>query len=268
MEEHSVRRRCIFCSALSLKWIQGRDIIQTMEKSLIIIPTYNEKENIAELIPRIFETLPATHILVVDDNSPDGTGDIVAGLIQTIYPNRLNILRRAGKLGLGTAYIAGFKWALERDYELIFEMDADFSHDPKYLPAFISMAASKDLVLGSRYVPGGGVRNWGMIRQFISRGGSFYARTILGLSIRDLTGGFKCFRRKVLETIGLDQIKSNGYSFQIEMTYRAACKGYKIGETPIVFEDRTAGKSKMSRKIFLEAITMVWRLRLDSSIGR
>jgi dolichol-phosphate mannosyltransferase len=257
-----------FCSAVALNWIQERDIIQTMEKTLIIIPTYNEKENIAELIPLIFETLPQTHILVVDDNSPDGTGDIVEGLIRATYPVQLNILRRAGKLGLGTAYIAGFKWALERDYDLVFEMDADFSHDPKYLPAFIAMSASHDLVLGSRYVPGGGVRNWGMIRQFISRGGSFYARTILGLSIRDLTGGFKCFRREVLKNIGLDQIKSNGYSFQIEMTYRAACKGYRIGETPIIFEDRTAGKSKMSRKIFLEAITMVWRLRLDSSIGR
>ena len=238
-----------------------------MEKTLIIIPTYNEKENIADLIPQIFETLPEVHILVVDDNSPDGTGDIVASLIGAEYPDRLHVLRRAGKLGLGTAYIAGFKWALARDYALIFEMDADFSHDPKYLPDFIKMAATNDLVLGSRYVPGGGVRNWGVIRQFISRGGSFYARTILGLSIRDLTGGFKCFRREVLEKIGLDSIKSNGYSFQIEMTYRAARKGYRIGETPIVFEDRTAGKSKMSRKIFLEAITMVWRLRLDSSIG-
>lgn len=239
-----------------------------MEKTLIIIPTYNEKENIAELIPQIFAVLPEAHILVVDDNSPDGTGDIVADLIQSTYSGSLHILRRAGKLGLGTAYIAGFKWALAREYELIFEMDADFSHDPKYLPAFIAMAASNDLVLGSRYVPGGGVRNWGMIRQFISRGGSFYARTILGISIRDLTGGFKCFRRQVLEKIGLEDIKSNGYSFQIEMTYRAVRKGFRIGETPIVFEDRTAGKSKMSRKIFLEAIIMVWRLRLDSSIGK
>ena len=239
----------------------------TVAGHLIIIPTYNESDNIEKLLDLISRTDPAAHVLIVDDNSPDRTYEIVERLMQTSYPGRLFLLKRAGKLGLGTAYIAGFKWALARDYDYIFEMDADFSHDPKYLPAFLTAIEKHDLVLGSRYVPGGGVKNWGLLRKFISRGGSLYARTILGLSLRDLTGGFKCFRRQVLEAIDLDSIKSNGYSFQIEMTYRARCKGFRICETPIVFEDRTAGKSKMSRKIFLEAVLMVWKLRMDSSIS-
>lgn len=238
-----------------------------MAGHLIIIPTYNESDNIEKLLDLISRTDPAAHVLIVDDNSPDRTYEIVERLMQTSYPGRLFLLKRAGKLGLGTAYIAGFKWALARDYDYIFEMDADFSHDPKYLPAFLAAIEQNDLVLGSRYVPGGGVKNWGLLRKFISRGGSLYARTILGLSLRDLTGGFKCFRRQVLEAIDLDSVKSNGYSFQIEMTYRARCQGFRICETPIVFEDRTAGKSKMSRKIFLEAVLMVWKLRLDSSIS-
>ncbi len=239
----------------------------TVAGHLIIIPTYNESDNIEKLLDLISRTDPAAHVLIVDDNSPDRTYEIVERLMQTSYPGRLFLLKRAGKLGLGTAYIAGFKWALARDYDYIFEMDADFSHDPKYLPAFLAAIEKHDLVLGSRYVPGGGVKNWGLLRKFISRGGSLYARTILGLSLRDLTGGFKCFRRQVLESIDLDAVKSNGYSFQIEMTYRARCKGFRICETPIVFEDRTAGKSKMSRKIFLEAVLMVWKLRMDSSIS-
>ena len=239
----------------------------TVAGHLIIIPTYNESDNIEKLLDLISRTDPAAHVLIVDDNSPDRTYEIVERLMQTSYPGRLFLLKRAGKLGLGTAYIAGFKWALARDYDYIFEMDADFSHDPKYLPAFLTAIEKHDLVLGSRYVPGGGVKNWGLLRKFISRGGSLYARTILGLSLRDLTGGFKCFRRQVLESIDLDAVKSNGYSFQIEMTYRAKCKGFRICETPIVFEDRTAGKSKMSRKIFLEAVLMVWKLRMDSSIS-
>ena len=238
-----------------------------MAGHLIIIPTYNESDNIEKLLDLISRTDPAAHVLIVDDNSPDRTYEIVERLMQTSYPGRLFLLKRAGKLGLGTAYIAGFKWALARDYDYIFEMDADFSHDPKYLPAFLTAIEKHDLVLGSRYVPGGGVKNWGLLRKIISRGGSLYARTILGLSLRDLTGGFKCFRRQVLESIDLDAVKSNGYSFQIEMTYRARCKGFRICETPIVFEDRTAGKSKMSRKIFLEAVLMVWKLRMDSSIS-
>ena len=239
----------------------------TVAGHLIIIPTYNESDNIEKLLDLISRTDPAAHVLIVDDNSPDRTYEIVERLMQTSYPARLFLLKRAGKLGLGTAYIAGFKWALARDYDYIFEMDADFSHDPKYLPAFLTAIEKHDLVLGSRYVPGGGVKNWGLLRKIISRGGSLYARTILGLSLRDLTGGFKCFRRQVLESIDLDAVKSNGYSFQIEMTYRARCKGFRICETPIVFEDRTAGKSKMSRKIFLEAVLMVWKLRMDSSIS-
>ena len=240
----------------------------TVAGHLIIIPTYNESDNVEKLLDLISRTDPAAHVLIVDDNSPDRTYEIVERLMQTSYPGRLFLLKRAGKLGLGTAYIAGFKWALAHDYDYIFEMDADFSHDPKYLPAFLAAIETHDLVLGSRYVPGGGVKNWGLLRKFISRGGSLYARTILGLSLRDLTGGFKCFRRQVLEAIDLDSIKSNGYSFQIEMTYRACCKGFRVFETPIVFEDRTAGKSKMSRKIFLEAVLMVWKLRLDSNIAR
>ena len=239
----------------------------TVAGHLIIIPTYNVSDNVEKLLDLISRTDPAAHVLIVDDNSPDRTYEIVERLMQTSYPGRLFLLKRAGKLGLGTAYIAGFKWALARDYDYIFEMDADFSHDPKYLPAFLAAIEKNDLVLGSRYVPGGGVKNWGLLRKFISRGGSLYARTILGLSLRDLTGGFKCFRRQVLESIDLDAVKSNGYSFQIEMTYRARCQGFRICETPIVFEDRTAGKSKMSRKIFLEAVLMVWKLRMDSSIS-
>ncbi|MBP2666222.1 MAG: undecaprenyl-phosphate mannosyltransferase [Firmicutes bacterium] len=238
-----------------------------MSKHLIIIPTYNERENIESLLELITQTDPAAHMLIVDDNSPDRTFEVVEGLMQSRYPDRLFLLKRAGKLGLGTAYIAGFKWALARDYDYIFEMDADFSHDPKYLPDFLAAIQTHDVVLGSRYVPGGGVKNWGLVRKFISRGGSLYARTILGLSLRDLTGGFKCFRREVLQAIDLDAVKSNGYSFQIEMTYRAQALGFRIVETPIIFEDRTAGKSKMSRKIFLEAVLMVWKLRMDSTIG-
>lgn len=238
-----------------------------MSKHLIIIPTYNERENIESLLELITQTDPAAHMLIVDDNSPDRTFEVVEGLMQSRYPDRLFLLKRAGKLGLGTAYIAGFKWALARDYDYIFEMDADFSHDPKYLPEFLAAIQTHDVVLGSRYVAGGGVKNWGLLRKFISRGGSLYARTILGLSLRDLTGGFKCFRREVLQAIDLDAVKSNGYSFQIEMTYRAQALGFRIVETPIIFEDRTAGKSKMSRKIFLEAVLMVWKLRMDSTIG-
>jgi len=234
---------------------------------LIIIPTYNERDNIEALLALITRTDPAAHILIVDDNSPDRTYEIVEGLMQSVYFGQLFLLKRTGKMGLGTAYIAGFKWALAREYDYIFEMDADFSHDPKYLTDFLAAIQTHDVVLGSRYVSGGGVKNWGVIRKFISRGGSLYARTILGLSLRDLTGGFKCFRREVLEAIDLDGIKSNGYSFQIEMTYRARRKGFRIVETPIIFEDRTAGKSKMSRTIFLEAVLKVWKLRFDSTIG-
>lgn len=231
---------------------------------LIIIPTYNEKENLGPLLEAIYEIRPDIHVLVVDDNSPDGTGQLVAEWAEAPqYEGRLFLLRRAGKLGLGTAYIAGFRWALARSYRRILEMDADFSHNPRYLPDLLAEAEEADLVLGSRYVPGGGVKNWGFWRRFLSRGGSLYARVLLGLPYQDLTGGFKCFRREVLETLDLGAVRSNGYSFQIELTYRAHCKGFKIKEVPIVFEDREVGKSKMSKHIFLEAVLMVWKLRME-----
>ena len=231
---------------------------------LIIIPTYNEKENLGPLLEAIYEIRPDIHVLVVDDNSPDGTGQLVAEWAEAPqYEGRLFLLRRAGKLGLGTAYIAGFRWALARSYRRILEMDADFSHNPRYLPDLLAAAEEADLVLGSRYVPGGGVKNWGFWRRFLSRGGSLYARVLLGLPYQDLTGGFKCFRREVLETLDLGAVRSNGYSFQIELTYRTHCKGFKIKEVPIVFEDREVGKSKMSKHIFLEAVLMVWKLRME-----
>ena len=231
---------------------------------LIIIPTYNEKENLGPLLEAVYEIRPDIHVLVVDDNSPDGTGQLVAEWAETPqYEGRLFLLRRAGKLGLGTAYIAGFRWALARSYRRILEMDADFSHNPRYLPELLAAAEEADLVLGSRYVPGGGVKNWGFWRRFLSRGGSLYARVLLGLPYQDLTGGFKCFRREVLETLDLGAVRSNGYSFQIELTYRAHCKGFKIKEVPIIFEDREVGKSKMSKNIFLEAVLMVWKLRME-----
>lgn len=229
-------------------------------ETLIIIPTYNELDNIVRLISRIHQTVPAAHVLVIDDNSPDGTGDAVEPLTKS--DQRVFLLRRAGKLGLGTAYLTGFRYALERGYRYIFEMDADFSHDPGHLPAFLEAIRGADLVLGSRYVPGGGVENWPLWRQMVSLGGSLYSRVILGLPYHDLTGGFKCFRRETLEALGLDSIYSEGYSFQIEMTYRASRKGFRIVEIPIVFRERAEGVSKMSRKIFLEAVLRVWQMRL------
>jgi dolichol-phosphate mannosyltransferase len=229
---------------------------------LVIIPTYNERENLKELLKLIYREVEDIHVLIIDDHSPDGTGDLVETLIVEQYKDRLFLVKRPGKLGLGTAYITGFKWALEREYQYIFEMDADFSHNPKYLRDFLNAIEGCDVVLGSRYIPGGGVKNWGLGRRLISRGGSLYSRFILGMPFRDLTGGYKCFRREVLEHMELDSVKSNGYSFQIEMTYRAFLNDFCIREVPIVFEERTAGKSKMSRRIFMEAIVMVWKLRL------
>ncbi len=227
-------------------------------KSLVIIPTYNEVENIERLIGLIGSHLPDTSILVVDDNSPDGTGAVVERLMHS--NSRLHLLKRSGKLGLGTAYISGFRYALEKDFDYIFEMDADFSHNPEYLPRFLEAIEDADLVIGSRYVDGGGVENWSFLRKMISMGGSFYARTILSVPIRDLTGGFKCFRRETLEAIDLDSVYSEGYSFQIEMTYRAYKKNLRIREIPIVFTERAGGKSKMSRRIFLEAVVRVWQI--------
>ena len=232
-----------------------------MSRTLIIIPTYNERDNLTSLHTQIHDALPAADILVVDDNSPDGTGQLADSLAAK-HPY-LKVLHRAGKLGLGTAYIAGFRYAIEHGYDYVFEMDADFSHDPCYLPSLLGAAVEgADVVIGSRRVPGGGTENWGLGRQLISSGGSLYARTILGLPIQDLTSGFKCFRRSVLEAIDLESVRSNGYSFQIEMTYRAIQRGFRVVEVPIVFVDRRAGQSKMSRSIFLEAMGMVWRMRL------
>lgn len=231
-----------------------------MNPALVCIPTYNEKDNLEPITQAVLAADRRVDILVVDDNSPDGTGQL-ADLLAKREP-RIRVLHREKKEGLGKAYLHAFSWALSQGYEFVLEMDADFSHDPKYLSTLLDEAEKgADLVLGSRYVTGGGTVNWGALRKIISRGGSLYARTILGIGIRDLTGGFKCFRRKVLESIALSDVQSTGYAFQIELTYRALKKGFRIQEVPIVFEDRRVGQSKMSRKIFLEALVRVWKLR-------
>jgi dolichol-phosphate mannosyltransferase len=230
------------------------------ERAIVIIPTYNERENITRIIPAVLSQDPALEVLVVDDGSPDGTGALVDAI--AAENPRVHAIHRSGKLGLGTAYVAGFRWALERDYELVFEMDADFSHNPERLPAFLEAIKSADLVLGSRYQNGQiNVVNWPISRLFLSYSANIYARRVTGLRVFDATGGFKCFRRRVLESIDLGDVKSNGYAFQIEMTYRAWKKGFRIVEIPIVFVDRTEGSSKMSKKIVREAVWMVWRLR-------
>jgi len=233
--------------------------ISAIADCTVVIPTYNERENIGTLVPQILE-LPRFRVLVVDDNSPDGTAEVVADLAR--QDPRVGLLSRPSKQGLGRAYIAGFHRALADGAEFICEMDADFSHDPQYLPALLAAAESDyDLVLGSRYVDGGSTVDWGLVRQLISRGGNIYARSILGLPVMDATGGYRCYRRRVLETLNLDAIQSNGYSFQIEMVYRTMRAGFRIGEVPIVFPDRRVGQSKMSRRIVLEALLTVWRLR-------
>lgn len=236
-------------------------------RSLVIIPTFDEAENIRCLIPIIFQqNVPGLEILIVDDNSPDGTGDIVAE-ISKANP-RVHLLRRTEKGGLGTAYVAGFKYALQHDYDLIIEMDADFSHDPKELSNFIKSCEQADLVIGSRYINGVNVVNWPLGRLLLSMGASKYTRFITGLPLRDCTSGYKCFRRRVLESIDLGRIQSDGYSFQIEMNFRAWKKGFIIQEIPIIFVDRAAGSSKMSKKIVREAIWMVWKLKLLSIAGK
>lgn len=230
-------------------------------KTLICLPTYNELENLPLLVTEIHAVAPEVHILVIDDNSPDGTGRLADELASA--DPRIQVLHRAAKQGLGRAYLAGFAWALARDYELIFEMDCDFSHMPRYLPDFIRKAESCDVVLGSRYIPGGGTKDWDWKRRLISRGGNTYAQLILGLPYRDLTGGFKCFHRHVLQALPLDEIVGSGYVFQIELTYRSVLLGFRIGEVPIEFPDRTRGQSKMSGNIVREAVTKVWQLRLN-----
>jgi dolichol-phosphate mannosyltransferase len=236
-------------------------------RTLIVTPTYNEKENLPRFVEEVRQAAPNAHILVVDDSSPDGTG-AVADAIASKDPH-VRVMHRAGKLGLGTAYTQAFAQGLEEGYDRFFEMDADLSHDVKFLPEFFrALDDGADVVIGSRNIAGGGVEGWGLGRHFISKGGSIYSRTILGLGVKDLTSGYKAFSRRALQAIDLPSVRSNGYSFQIEMTYRAILKGMRVTEVPIVFVDRRAGKSKMSRKIFLEAIGVVWKLRADGMRGR
>jgi len=237
------------------------------EKALVIIPTYNESANLSQILPLVLEQDPRIDVLVVDDGSPDGTGEIADSIAQT--NSRVNVLHREKKLGLGTAYISGFRWGLERDYEYLFEMDADFSHDPDHIPEFLEAATDADLVLGSRYLGGKvTVVNWPMGRLLLSYFANIYAKVVTGHNICDATGGFKCFRRRVLESLDLGSVRSNGYAFQIEMSFRTWRKGFDIKEIPIVFTDRTDGQSKMSGAIVREAVWMVWRLRLQALLGR
>ena len=234
---------------------------------LVIVPTYNERDNVTRILPLILEQDPRIDILIVDDGSPDGTGQVVAEMAAS--NPRIHLVERAAKMGLGTAYLAGFRWAIERHYDVAFEMDADFSHDPRHIPQFLVAIEDADIVLGSRYQDGRvTVVNWPIGRLVMSYLANIYARAVTRLPVFDATGGFKAFRRKVLETIDLNAVHSNGYAFQIEMSYRAWKRGFKIKEIPIVFHDRTLGESKMSKQIVREAIWMVWRLRWQSITGR
>ena len=234
-------------------------------KTLIIIPTYNELENLPKLLPAVLSKDNSINVLIVDDNSPDGTAAFVENEMKN--NDRIHLLKRSSKQGLGTAYIAGFKYALQNGFNLIFEMDADFSHDPNEIPKFLEEIKNSDLVLGSRYITGVNVINWPMRRLLLSWFANFYTRIITGMSVHDATGGYKCFRKEVLQAINLDKVTSNGYAFQIEMTFKAWKKGFRIKEIPIIFVDRVKGKSKMSKKIVREAVTMVWKLRLKSIFG-
>jgi dolichol-phosphate mannosyltransferase len=230
----------------------------------LILPTYNEAENIGPFVAAVLEHLPAdARVLIVDDSSPDGTGEIADRL--AAEREAVRVLHRPLREGLGPAYIAGFREALAGGAELVLEMDSDFSHEPAYLPSLLEAVEGADLAIGSRYVPGGGVGDWGAMRRAISRGGSTYSRLVLGVEVKDMTGGFKCFRREVLEAIDLDAIRSKGYAFQVELTYRVVQKGFRVVEVPIVFRDRRVGSSKMSRAIVAEAI---WRVPLLRFGGR
>ena len=237
-----------------------------MSKILVVIPTYNEAENIARLIPQVLEQAEGVEVLVVDDSSPDGTGDIVRALSEG--DPRVHMLLRNAKMGLGTAYVAGFKYALTGGYDFVFEMDADFSHSPKEIPNFLAKMKDHDLVLGSRYTKGVRVLNWPMQRLLLSWTANVWTRFFTGIPVHDATGGFKCYRIDVLRSINLDKITSNGYAFQIEMSYKVWRKGLRIGEIPIVFLDRDAGTSKMSKHIVYEAFFMLWKLRLRSLLNR
>src|SRR3990172_8238309 len=236
------------------------------QRALIIFPTYNEKDNIEKIVHAVLPLDPRIHVLIVDDNSPDGTGKIADRLTQ--QEEKVHVLHRRAKEGLGRAYIAGFKWAIENKYDYIFEMDADFSHGPEYIKTFLREIQTHDLVIGSRYISGVNVINWPMSRLLLSYFANMYTRIITGMPIRDATGGFKCFRRGVLEAIELDAVHSSGYSFKIGMNMRVWKKGFRIKEIPIVFIDRVAGSSKMSNRIMREAIWMVWWLRIKSIFGQ
>lgn len=240
-------------------------------KFLIVIPTYNEIQNLRGLLENVFQVVDSkaqlfgverVEVLVVDDNSPDGTGGLAEELAKK--EPRISVLHRQQKNGLGKAYVAGFAWGLDRGFDAICEMDADFSHNPQYLPEFWRLLKDNDVVVGSRYVEGGGIRNWGIGRKVISRGGSLYARAILGMPLEDMTGGYNAWRRSVLESVDISTLRSEGYAFQIELKWRAWKKGFRVVEFPILFEDRTAGKSKMSKRIVLEAMMRVASMRINS----
>lgn len=238
-----------------------------MKKSLIIIPTYNEAENVLKVMKQIIGlNIEGINILVIDDNSPDGTADLVSEFMS--QNKQVFLLKRNGKMGLGTAYVTGFKYALNKKYDYIFEMDADLSHDPKELPNFLRAIENADLVIGSRYLTGVNVINWPLSRLFLSVMASKYTRIVTRMPIHDCTGGYKCFRSEVLESIPLDEIRSNGYSFQIELNFKAWKRNFRIKEIPIIFYDRTVGKSKMTRKIMIEAAIMVWKLKILSLFGK
>jgi dolichol-phosphate mannosyltransferase len=237
-----------------------------MPKILVVTPTYNESENIEQFIAQVLQQHEEIEMLIVDDSSPDGTGEMVEKL-RSQNP-RIHLLRRGAKMGLGTAYVAGFRYAIERGYDFVFEMDADFSHDPRELPRMLEKAQNYDLVIGSRYTEGVRVINWPMGRLLLSYAANVYTRVITGMPVKDATGGFKCFRRAVLEAINLDEVKSNGYAFQIEMNFKAYRKGFRLKEHPIIFADRTSGTSKMSRKIVYEAVFRVWKLKIRQLLGK
>jgi dolichol-phosphate mannosyltransferase len=238
-----------------------------MTRTLIVTPTYNERENIDRFVDSVRRALPSADILIVDDNSPDGTGALADAC--AARDRQVRVLHRAGKLGLGTAYVQAFTRGMNEGYERFFEMDADLSHNPAYLADFVrALDEGYDVVIGSRNIPGGGVEGWGPARHFISKGGSLYSRIILGMSVHDLTSGYKAYSRRAIEAIDLPTVSSNGYSFQIETTFRAVLRGMRVKEVPIVFVDRTAGRSKMSRRIFAEAVAVVWKLRLDALRGK
>jgi len=236
------------------------------ERALVIVPTYNESRNLPRIVPEILAQDPRLAVLVVDDNSPDGTGGLAEDM--AARNPRIHVFHRAAKEGLGRAYLAGFRWALERPFAYVFEMDADFSHDPKFLPRFLDAIEHADLVIGSRYKTGVNVINWPMSRLLLSYFANVYARIVTGMPLSDATGGFKCFRRRVLEAVDLDRVRSNGYAFQIEMSFRAWKKGMRLAEIPIVFVDRVEGQSKMNKRIVREAVWMVWWLRLRAIVGR